>query len=149
MDHHVHLLATPAKIGACRNSDAPSSASPARPTGVPAHWEGCYEASSVDGESYVSHCTARSKSDRLLAPTPQARAEAHRQLLHETLPDEDLKAIQTYLQQRQALGRYDFCAMVGAKTQPFASVRPGQTPPRQFKRLRVNLTSSCPVLLTP
>jgi putative transposase len=66
-----------------------------------------------------------------LAATAEARAEAYRRLLHETLSDDDLKAIRTYLQQQRALGRDDFRAMVEAKTLRFAGVRPAHRPPRE------------------
>jgi putative transposase len=65
-----------------------------------------------------------------LAPTPEARAEDYRQPLHETLSDDELKAIRTYLQQQRALGRDDFRAMVEAKTQRFAGIRPAHRPRR-------------------
>jgi putative transposase len=44
--------------------------------------------------------------------------------------DEDLAAIRLYLQQQRAYGRDDFRAMVEAKTQRFASVRPAHRPSR-------------------
>ena len=65
-----------------------------------------------------------------LGATPEARTAVYRQLLHETLSDDELKAIQTYLQQQRALGRDDFRAMVEAKTKRFAGVRPAHRPPR-------------------
>ena len=64
-----------------------------------------------------------------LASTPETRAEAYRQLLREALSDDDLTAIRTHLQQQRALGRDDFRAMVEAKTQRFAGVRPAHRPP--------------------
>ena len=87
--------------------------------------------------SCASHCGLRHEA--LLSPhreyttlagTPEARAAVYCQLLHETLSDDDLKAIRTYLQQQRALGRDDFRAMVEAKTQRFAGVRPAHRPPR-------------------
>lgn len=55
--------------------------------------------------SYASHCDLRQEAIltphpeyTTLAATPEARAAAYRQLLHETLSDDDLKAIRTYLQ---------------------------------------------------
>lgn len=54
--------------------------------------------------SCASHCGLR--LDVMLTPhpeytalasTPDTRAQAYRQLLHETLPDDDLKAIRTHL----------------------------------------------------
>ena len=87
--------------------------------------------------SCASHCGLRQAAIlsphpeyTALASTPEARAEAYRQLLHETLSDDDLKAIRTYLQQQRALGRDDFRARVEAKTQRFAGVRPAHRPPR-------------------
>jgi len=60
----------------------------------------------------------------------EARSEAYRLLLRETLLDDDLSAIRTYPQQQRALGRDDFCAVVEAKTQRFAGIRPAHRPPR-------------------
>lgn len=87
--------------------------------------------------SCASHCGLRQEAIlsphseyTTLAATPEACATAYRQLLHETLSDEDLKAIRTYLQQQRALGRDDFRAMVEAKTQRFAGIRPAYRPPR-------------------
>ena len=65
-----------------------------------------------------------------LGATPETRAEAYRHLLHETLSDDDLTAIRSYLQQQRALGRDNFRAMVETKTQRFAGVRPAHRPPR-------------------
>jgi putative transposase len=65
-----------------------------------------------------------------LAANPEARTTTYRQLLHETLSDDELKAIRTYLQQQRALGRDDFRAMVEAKTKRFAGIRPAHRPPR-------------------
>jgi len=65
-----------------------------------------------------------------LGATTGARGEAYRCLLHETLSDDDLAAIRTYLQQQRAWGRDDFRAMVEAKTRRFAGVRPAHRPPR-------------------
>jgi len=86
--------------------------------------------------SCASHCGLRQEAIlsphpqyTTLAATPESRAEAYSQLLHEALSDDDLKAIRTYLQQQRALGRDDFRAMVEAKTQRFAGVRPAHRPP--------------------
>jgi len=86
--------------------------------------------------SCASHCGLRQEAIlsphpeyTTLAATPEARAAACRQLLHETLSVDDLKAIRTYLQQQRALGRDDFRAMVEAKNQRFAGVRPAHRPP--------------------
>jgi putative transposase len=51
-------------------------------------------------------------------------------LLRETLSDDDLAAIRSYLQQQRALGCDNFRAMVEAKTQRFAGTRPAHRPPR-------------------
>jgi putative transposase len=77
------------------------------------------------------------RGDPLLSPHPAYvrlgatstdRAAAYRSLLREALPDEDLQAIRDYLQQQRAWGRDDFRAMVEAKTQRFAGVRPAHRP---------------------
>jgi putative transposase len=170
MDNHVHLLATPPKIGAVarfmqklgRGYVGQFNARHRR-TGT--LWKGRYKASVVDSESYVLQChryielnpvrarmTADPTSDQwssranhcglrqnallsphpeytALAATPDARTAACRQLLHETLSDDELKAIRTYLHQQRALGRDDFRSMVEAKTKRFAGVRPAHRPP--------------------
>ena len=59
---------------------------------------------------------------------PEARCEAYRLLLREALPDDDLLVIRTYLQQQGALGRDNFRAMVEAKTQRFAGIKPAHRP---------------------
>lgn len=64
-----------------------------------------------------------------LAATSEARVEAYRCLLRETLSDDDLAAIRAYLQQQRAWGGDDFRAMVEAKTRRFAGVRPAHRPP--------------------
>lgn len=66
-----------------------------------------------------------------IASEPEARSKAYRLLLGEALSDNDLTAIRTYLQQQRALGREDFRAMVEAKTQRFADIRPAHRPPRR------------------
>lgn len=87
--------------------------------------------------SASAHCSQR--ADVLLKPHPayealgatsETRGEAYRCLLRETLSDDDLAAIRTYLQQQRALGRDDFRTMVEAKTRRFAGVRPAHRPPR-------------------
>jgi putative transposase len=55
---------------------------------------------------------------------------AYWQLLRETLSDDDLTAIRSYLQQQRTLGRDNFRAMVEAKTQRFVGIRPAHRPPR-------------------
>ncbi|MGP1664822.1 MAG: transposase [Rhodanobacter sp.] len=87
--------------------------------------------------SCASHCGFRQKAILsphpeyiALAATPEARAKAYRKLLNETLSDDDVKAIRIYLRQQRALVRNDFRAMVEAKTQRFARVRPVHRPPR-------------------
>lgn len=56
------------------------------------------------------------------------RAAAYRSLLQEALPDEDLQATRHYPQQQHAWSRDDFHAMVEAKTQRFAGIRPAHRP---------------------
>ena len=71
------------------------------------------------------------REDPLLTPHPVQQAlgaNAYRDLLAEALSDEDLAAIRAYLQQQRAYGRDEFRAMVEAKTQRFASVRPAHRP---------------------
>ena len=65
-----------------------------------------------------------------LATTPEARAAACRQRLHETLSDDDLKAIRKYRQQQRALGRDDSRAVIEARTRRLAAVRPTYRLPR-------------------
>jgi putative transposase len=66
-----------------------------------------------------AHCGRR--PDAMLTPhpaytalgsEPEARSETYRLLLREALPDDDLAAIRTYLQQQRALDRDDFRAIV-------------------------------------
>jgi putative transposase len=87
--------------------------------------------------SAAAHCSQR--TDVFLKPhsayaalgaTSEARGEAYRCLLRETLSDDDLAGIRAYLQQQRALGRDDFRTMVEAKTRRFAGVRPAHRPPR-------------------
>lgn len=87
--------------------------------------------------SCASHCGLRQEviltphpTYTALATEPEARGEGYRQLLRESLSDDELSAIRTYLQQQRALGHDDFQAMVEAKTQLFAGVRPAHRPPR-------------------
>ncbi len=91
--------------------------------------------------SCTSHCGLRQEAMltphldyTALAATPEARTTACCHLLHETLSDDDLKAIRTYLQQQRALGRDDFGAMAEAKTKRFARVRSPHRPPRYNSR---------------
>jgi putative transposase len=65
-----------------------------------------------------------------LGSTAEGRAWAYRQLLDEAIPEDELMAIRTYLQQQRAWGRDDFRAMVEAKTKRFADVRPAHRPAR-------------------
>ena len=51
-------------------------------------------------------------------------------MLADALSDEDLAAIRLYLQQQRAYGRDAFRAMVEARTQRFAGVRPAHRPPK-------------------
>jgi putative transposase len=71
------------------------------------------------------------RDDPLLAPHPVQRAlgaDGYRALLAEALSEEDLAALRLYLQQQRAYGRDAFRAMVEAKTQRFAGVRPAHRP---------------------
>ena len=65
-----------------------------------------------------------------MGTTDKERGNAYRAMLQEAINDEDLAAIRTYLQQQRAYGRDDFRAMVEAKTQRFAGVRPAHRPAR-------------------
>jgi hypothetical protein len=80
-----------------------------------------------------------------LHPVQQALgAIAYRDLLAETLNPEDLAAIRAYLQQQRAYGRDDFRAMIEAKTQRFAGVRPAHRPAKSTGTSgQVNLTPFC------
>ena len=121
-------------------------------------WEGRYKACLVDSADYLLRCVryidlnpvrARMtddptqfawsscaglcalREDALLTPHPVQQAlgaAAYRDLLVEALNDEDLAAIRAYLQQQRAYGRDAFRAMVEAKTQRFAGVRPAHRP---------------------
>ena len=123
-------------------------------------WEGRYKACLVDGNDYLLRCTryidlnpvrARMtddplafpwsscaslcglRDDPLLTPHPVQRAlgaEGYRAMLAEAISDDDLTAIRLYLQQQRAYGRDDFRAMVEARTQRFAGVRPAHRPAR-------------------
>jgi putative transposase len=73
------------------------------------------------------------REDPLLSPHPVQQAigaDHYRALLAEAISDEDLAAIRLYLQQQRAYGRDDSRAMVEARTQRFASVRPAHRPAR-------------------
>ncbi|AZR32809.1 hypothetical protein DEG02_009530 [Xanthomonas vasicola] len=56
------------------------------------------------------------------------RSNAYRALLNEALSDELLASIRLHLQQQRALGHNTFRAMVEAKTNRFAGVRPAHRP---------------------
>ena len=132
----------------------------ARPTRTGTLWEGRYKACLVDSDEYLLRCSryidlnpvrARMtddpaafpwssraglcglREDPLLTPHPVQQAigaDHYRALLAEAISDEDLAAIRLYLQQQRAYGRDDFRAMVEAKTQRLASVRPAHRPAR-------------------
>jgi len=59
-----------------------------------------------------------------MGTTPQERAIAYQSLLAEALSDDALQAIRNHLQRQRALGLDDFRAMVQAKTNRFANIRP-------------------------
>jgi putative transposase len=119
-------------------------------------WEGRYKASPVDSESHVLHCQryidlnpvrARMtddpadypwsncpahcgrRSDAMLTPHPAYTALASEPASFCAKPCPT--TTWTYLQQQRALGRDDFRAMVEAKTQRFAGIRPANRPPRR------------------
>ncbi len=82
--------------------------------------------------AHVGRCT-----DSLLTPHPaytalgdtiQKRGTAYEALIREALADDELLAIRMHLQQQRALGRDAFRAMVEAKTQRFAGIRPAHRP---------------------
>jgi len=121
-------------------------------------WEGRYKSCLVDGADYLLRCSryidlnpmrARMtddpaafawsscaalcglRDDPLLSTHPVQRAlgpAAYRTMLAEAISEEDLATIRLYLQQQRAYGRDDFRAMVEAKTQRFAGVRPAHRP---------------------
>lgn len=67
------------------------------------------------------------RNDPLLPPHSVQHAlgsDDYRALLAEAINGEDLAAIRLYLQQQRVYGRDDFRAMVEARTQRFANVRP-------------------------
>ena len=77
------------------------------------------------------------RSDALLTPhnsyfnlgsDAKSRGDAYQLLLRQTISDDDLQAIRDYLKQQRALGRDEFRAMIEAKTQRVASVRPAHRP---------------------
>lgn len=65
-----------------------------------------------------------------LGASPAERGDAYRALLHESISEDTLQEIRAYLKQQRALGRDDFQAMVEAKTQRFAGIRPPHRPRR-------------------
>jgi len=65
-----------------------------------------------------------------LGSTDAERASAYRALLDETLDDDTLAEIRSYLQQQRALGHDAFRAIVEAKTRRFAGTRPAHRSPR-------------------
>lgn len=121
-------------------------------------WEGRYKACLVDTTDYLLRCAryidlnpvragmtddpatfawsscaglCGLRDDPLLTPHPAQQAlgaDAYRAMLAEAINDQDLAVIRLYLQQQRAYGRDDFQAMVEARTQRFASVRPAHRP---------------------
>ncbi|MCA7904933.1 hypothetical protein LGM39_36800 [Burkholderia cepacia] len=63
-------------------------------------------------------------AEAALGLTTSERGAACRMHLHETLSDDNVLAIRTYLQWQRALGNDVFKAVVEAKTQCFAGIRP-------------------------
>ncbi len=68
-----------------------------------------------------------------LAGSQPERQQVWRRTLDEALPAKQLAEIRFYLQQRRALGRGAFKAMVKAKARRFASTRPAHRPHRMAK----------------
>lgn len=66
-----------------------------------------------------------------LGTTNRERGDAYRLLLTQSINDNDLATIRAHLQQQRAYGRDDFRAMVEAKAQRFAGVRPAHRPRRK------------------
>jgi putative transposase len=66
-----------------------------------------------------------------LGETDSERGVAYRAIIRQAITDDELLAIRIHLQQQRALGRDAFKAMVEAKTQRFAGVRPAHRPPRR------------------
>ena len=60
-------------------------------------------------------------------PTPDARIATYRRL-DEASPEGMLADVRASLQQRRALGRDDFRAMVEARTRRFSGTRPAHRP---------------------
>jgi len=63
-----------------------------------------------------------------LAATPTERAITYHALLRSSLDEATVNQIRAYLQQQRALGCDSFRAMVEAKTQRFAAIRPAHRP---------------------
>lgn len=99
----------------------------ARMTDTPEHfpWSSCGAHCGVDDPLVTHHCVYLQ-----LGSTGAERAQAYRALLYEPLSSDALEEIRAYLKQQRALGRDDFRAMVEAKTQHFAGIRPAHRPPR-------------------
>jgi putative transposase len=66
-----------------------------------------------------------------LGETDAERGAVYAALLREAVAEDELLAIRAHLQQQRALGRNAFRAMVEAKTQRFAGIRPAHRPPRR------------------
>ena len=65
-----------------------------------------------------------------LGTNTRDRSTAYRALLTECTNEEELAAIRSHLQQQRAYGRDAFQALVEAKTNRFAGVRPAHRPTR-------------------
>jgi putative transposase len=98
----------------------------------------CDDPAQFPWSSAAAHCGFR--SDPLLIAHPAytalgatevERSTAYQALLRETLSDDELQAIRTYLQQQRALGHDASKVMVEAKIQRFAGTRPAHRPPRK------------------
>ncbi|MCQ4166667.1 transposase [Tahibacter harae] len=142
MSNRVHLLLAPPRLGAVsclmqalgRRYVRAFNSRRGR-TGT--LWEGRYEprprATDAPAQFPCSSCASLcgQRDDVLPSPHPAytalstsrtERATAYRALLATILPDDELQAIRSYLQQQRALGRDSFRAMVEAKTRRLAGI---------------------------
>ena len=102
----------------------------ARMTAEPAtyRWSSCASLCGQRDEPLLSLHPAQ----LALGATKDERARAYRAFLDEAIQDEELTTIRAYLQQQRVMGRSTFQAMVEAKTQRFAAIRPAHRPSRQM-----------------
>lgn len=87
-------------------------------------WSSCHANCGHDGDPLLTpHPCYLS-----LGATPNECANAYRDLLRSRLDETTINEIRAYLQQQRALGRDSFRAMVEARTQRFAGIRPAHRP---------------------